>query len=105
VEEVKEEDDAIKEPEPEPITTKLKLCDLFTGTGAITLAFEKSGRVECVFANDIEPSSKQIYETNFSHQLLLQNLNDIDVATIPAHDILTGGFPCFVAGSPTLTST
>jgi DNA (cytosine-5)-methyltransferase 1 len=103
VDEEEVEEEAIKEPEPEPLTTKLKLCDLFTGTGAITLAFEKSGRVECVFANDIEPSSKQIYETNFSHQLLLQNLNDIDVATIPAHDILTGGFPCFVAGSPTLT--
>ena len=89
-----EEEEVKEEVKEEPITTKLKLCDLFTGTGAITLAFEKSGRVECVFANDIEPSSKQIYETNFSHQLLLQNLNDIDVATIPAHNILTGGFPC-----------
>lgn len=99
-----EEEEAVEVVETEPeLPTKLKLCELFTGTGAITLAFEKSGRVECVFANDIEPSSKQIYETNFSHKLLLQNLNDIDVETIPAHDILTGGFPCFVAGSPTLT--
>jgi len=80
---------------PQPTTTtKLKMIDLFAGTGAFTSAFESTGNVECVFANDMVESSKQAYDTNFSHHLTLRDLNDIKVADIPAHDILTGGFPC-----------
>lgn len=73
---------------------KLKLIDLFAGTGAFTKAFEDTGRVECVFANDMVKASKDIYDANFGHTLTLGDLNDIDVKDIPAHDILTGGFPC-----------
>ena len=75
-------------------TTKLKMIDLFAGTGAFTSAFESTGKVECVFANDMVEGSKRAYDANFKHPLTLQDLNDIKVADIPAHDILTGGFPC-----------
>lgn len=75
-------------------TTGLKMIDLFAGTGAFSYAFEKTGKVECVFANDMVEWSKKIYDANFSHKLTLGNLNDIKVEDIPKHDILTGGFPC-----------
>jgi DNA (cytosine-5)-methyltransferase 1 len=75
-------------------TSKLKMIDLFAGTGAFTNAFEKSNNVECVFSNDMVKWSKEIYDNNFNHKLTLGNLNDIKVETIPKHDILTGGFPC-----------
>ncbi len=75
-------------------TDKLRLVDLFAGSGAFTLAFESTGKVECVYSNDMVKESKEIYDTNFSHKLTLGDLNDIDVSTIPSHDILTGGFPC-----------
>ena len=75
-------------------TNKLKLIDLFAGTGAFTLGFENTKKVKCVFSNDMIESSKQIYDLNFDHKLTQENLNDIDVKTIPSHDILTGGFPC-----------
>jgi DNA (cytosine-5)-methyltransferase 1 len=75
-------------------TTKLRMVDLFAGTGAFTHAFEQTGKVSCVFANDMVESSKKIYDENFTHKLTLKNLNDIDVDEIPPHDILTGGFPC-----------
>ena len=74
--------------------TDWKMIDLFAGTGAFTRAFENTGRVKCVFSNDMVEPSKQIYDFNFNHELTLANLNDIDVETIPKHDILTGGFPC-----------
>lgn len=74
--------------------SKLKMVDLFAGTGAFTLAFEKTGLVKCVFANDISPSSKTIYDNNFDHKLTCGDLNDIKVEDIPAHDILTFGIPC-----------
>jgi DNA (cytosine-5)-methyltransferase 1 len=74
--------------------TNLKMIDLFAGTGAFTHAFEKTGKVTCVFANDIVKWSKDIYDNNYDHKLTLGNLNTIKVGDIPKHDILTGGFPC-----------
>jgi len=39
--------------------------------------------------------SKKIYDANFqNHKLTCKDLNTVDEATIPAHNILTGGFPC-----------
>lgn len=73
---------------------KLKMIDLFAGTGAFSLAFEKTNKVEIIFSNDIESQSKQIYDINFTNKLTLKNLHDINPEDIPKHDILTGGFPC-----------
>jgi DNA (cytosine-5)-methyltransferase 1 len=76
------------------ISEKLKMIDLFAGTGAFTLAFQETSGVDIVFGNDMVNHSKQIYDENFSHKLTLRNLNEIKVEDIPSHDILTGGFPC-----------
>jgi len=73
---------------------KLKMIDLCAGTGAFSHAFIKTGNVEVVFANDIDESSKIIYDTNFEHKLYLGNICDMNVETIIKHDILTAGFPC-----------
>ena len=74
---------------------KKKIIDLFAGTGAFSHAFEKTGKFECVFANDMIESSKKIYDLNHSTPLTLKNLNKIDVdKEIPDHDLLCGGFPC-----------
>ncbi len=74
----------------------LRLVDLFSGTGAFTHAFESTGKVRCVFANDFSEYSKKIYDANFSdHSLNTSDLCNLNVQTdIPAHDILTAGFPC-----------
>jgi DNA (cytosine-5)-methyltransferase 1 len=74
--------------------TKLKMVDLFSGTGAFSYAFESTGLVDVVFANDMVPHSQTIYNSNFNHKLTLGDLNDIENSKIPPHDILTGGFPC-----------
>jgi DNA (cytosine-5)-methyltransferase 1 len=73
---------------------KLKMIDLFAGTGAFTLAFSQTNNVDVVFGNDMVEHSKKIYDENFNHRLTLKDLNDINVEEIPPHDILTGGFPC-----------
>lgn len=76
------------------ISDKLKMIDLFAGTGAFTLAFQSTNAVNIVFANDMVEHSKKIYDENFNHNLTLKNLNEVKVEDIPSHDILTGGFPC-----------
>ena len=74
--------------------TKIRFIDLFTGTGAFSLAFEKK-KFKCVFSNDMIKSSKEIYELNFSDSnFKLEDLNKIDVKSIPKHKLLCGGFPC-----------
>jgi DNA (cytosine-5)-methyltransferase 1 len=86
------------------ISEKLKMIDLFAGTGAFTLAFQATNAVNIVFGNDMVEHSKKIYDENFNHKLTLENLNNVKVEDIPKHDILTGGFPCFIEGTPTLTN-
>ena len=70
------------------------MIDLFAGTGAFTYAFEKTGKVDVVFANDIEESSKIMYNNNFNHKLTLKDIHKLDVKKIPKHNILTSGISC-----------
>jgi len=76
------------------VTNKLRMIDLFAGTGAFTLAFQSTNDVNVVFGNDMVKHSKDIYDENFDHKLTLNDLNEIKNEDIPPHDILTGGFPC-----------
>tara|TARA_Y100000385_G_scaffold288276_1_gene354452 strand:+ start:3877 stop:4830 length:954 start_codon:yes stop_codon:yes gene_type:complete len=73
----------------------LKLIDLFAGTGAFSLVFEKNSKCKCVFVNDIMECSKKIYTLNNPNTIFtLKDLHEINVNNIPSHDILCGGFPC-----------
>jgi len=95
-----------KHPEAKPVEAKpveakhpeavsLQMIDLFAGTGAFSSAFESTNAVQCVFANDMVPWSKVIYDANHSSSVvLLQDLNTVPTEEIPRHDLLTGGFPC-----------
>jgi DNA (cytosine-5)-methyltransferase 1 len=86
--------DNVRSDSPVATRPRVKMIDLFAGTGAFTYAFEQTGQVTSVFANDMVEWSKTMYDQNFTHPLNLANLNDVNVTDIPKHDILTGGFPC-----------
>lgn len=74
---------------------KYSLIDLCAGTGAFSLAFEKTGKIKTIFANDNDKNSKIIYDDNFKLKLTLKDIHDIDVIKdIEPFDILTAGFPC-----------
>ena len=76
------------------MTTKIKFINLFAGTGAFSYVLEKTRKYECVFSNDMITSSKSIYDLNHKTKLTLQDLNTVDVKTIPKHNLLCGGCPC-----------
>ena len=85
-------------------TNDKKFVDLFSGTGAFSFVFEKNG-FECVFANDMVESSKKIYELNNKPGVFkFENLHNIKTTLIPPHNVLCGGFPCFVSGTKVLTN-
>jgi DNA (cytosine-5)-methyltransferase 1 len=76
-------------------TSKLTMVDLFSGTGAFSFAFDKTGKVHTIFANDMLDSAELIYNSNISStRLTKHDLNEIKDEDIPKMDILTAGFPC-----------
>lgn len=83
---------------------KLKVASLFCGCGGTDVGvlggFEYLGqyyepnKTEIVYANDIEASACQLFETNFEIQTDRRDIREVKAADIPEFDILTGGFPC-----------
>lgn len=73
---------------------KLKMIDLCAGTGAFSYVFGQYECIDVVYANDVDKSSKEIYDYNFDHELVLEDICKVNVKDIPSHDILTAGFPC-----------
>jgi DNA (cytosine-5)-methyltransferase 1 len=47
----------------------------------------------CVFSSEIDPKLRQLYLKNFG-VLPEGDIRKVDVASIPAHDLLCAGFPC-----------
>jgi DNA (cytosine-5)-methyltransferase 1 len=73
-----------------------QFIDLCAGTGAFSIALEKTGTYTCVYANDILESSKEVYTLNHMGVSVFKqgDIMDVDVTHIPKHDLLCCGFPC-----------
>lgn len=73
--------------------------DLFAGIGGIRRGFEAAGG-RCVFTSEWNPHAQKTYLANFDdgHEIA-GDITKVDAKDIPDHDVLVGGFPCFVAGA------
>ncbi len=72
--------------------SQYEFVDLFAGIGGTRLALERNG-CSCVFSSEIDEDAIKTYEHNFN-ETPEGDINEIDAAEIPDHDILVGGFPC-----------
>ena len=72
-----------------------KFIDLFAGIGGFHVALTRNG-MGCVFASEIDSHARKTYQENhnFPEELFNDDINKINPADIPAHDILCAGFPC-----------
>jgi len=71
----------------------MKVASLFCGCGGLDLGFHQAG-YDIIWANDFDKYAVQTYNLNFPNSAVCADLNEIDINSIPAHDVLIGGFPC-----------
>lgn len=74
------------------VSQPLRFVDLFAGLGGFHLALSELGH-KCVFACEINETLAELYEKNFGLRPH-RDIRTLDIAHVPAHDILCAGFPC-----------
>ena len=75
------------------IVLKNRVCSLCSGCGGLDLGFIKSG-FNVIWANDMDKYAVESYKANISNNIIQGDINDIEIAQIPKHNILIAGFPC-----------
>ncbi len=82
---------------------KLKVISLFAGAGGVDVGFKKAG-FEIIWANDFDENAVNTFKLNLGDHIVLGDITQISSDQIPNDvDVITGGFPCFVAGTKIYT--
>lgn len=76
----------------------LKVMSLFSGCGGMDLGFvlaeHPTYNYEVVWANDNNEFASQTYKRNFKHNIVTQDIWNVDLEHAPKCDVIIGGFPC-----------
>ena len=72
---------------------KPQQISLFSGCGGMDLPFHRAG-FELAWAIDSNPDACLTFKRNISNVIVHENIENIDIAQLPAADLITGGFPC-----------
>lgn len=70
----------------------MDFVDLFCGIGGFRQALVASGH-SCVFSSDWDKDAQETYAINYG-ELPVGDLTKVSSSSVPAHEILCGGFPC-----------
>lgn len=71
----------------------MKVLSLFSGIGGLDQGFINVG-FNIVWANDFDKYAVETYKANYENEIVLGDINEIDLETLPYFDVLIGGFPC-----------
>jgi DNA (cytosine-5)-methyltransferase 1 len=74
---------------------------LFSGVGGFEQALNKLGG-KCVMASEIDKYANLAYETLYGHKTV-GDITKVAAESVPDHDLLVAGFPCFPAGQRVIT--
>ena len=82
----------------------MRIGSLFSGYGGLDLGVQLAlGEMETAWVSDIEPGPRAILGRRFPTAPNLGDITQINWGEVEPVDIITGGSPCFVAGTPILT--
>ena len=84
-------------PGKESLLKGWKFIDLFAGIGGFRFALEPFG-AKCVFSSEWDKPCQKTYEANHGERPA-GDITKIRSEDIPPHDIICGGFPCFVGNT------
>lgn len=76
------------------MSKKFKMASFFAGVGGIDLGFEETGKVETVYANEVDSYPVKTFELNFPIKVDRRDIQEVDPKDVPDIDICAGGFPC-----------
>lgn len=71
----------------------MRVAGFFSGVGGIELGFKKAG-FTIIWSNEIDKNAAITFNENHSHNLLIEDINKINISSIPDVDVIVGGFPC-----------
>lgn len=71
----------------------MKVVSLFSGIGGLDKGFIDAG-FNIIWANDFDKFAVQTYKANYGNEIILGDINEIPLTSIPNCDVLIGGFPC-----------
>ena len=72
---------------------------LFTGYGGLDLAVEEVFDAETIWTSDVDPGANRIIAHRYPGIANLGDITTIDWSGVRRPDILSGGSPCFPAGT------
>ena len=75
------------------VAAPIRTVELFAGIGGFRLAADSLG-LRTVWANDLCPFAAKVYRDRFGDEELHEGDLQSLAPSVPAHDLLTGGFPC-----------
>jgi DNA (cytosine-5)-methyltransferase 1 len=83
---------------------RLKVASLFSGCGGMDLGMlggfkfleieYSRNPIDIVYAIDDDKFACEIYNVNFEHKCIKEDIRKVKADDIPFHHVLTGGFPC-----------
>ena len=71
----------------------MRVVSLFAGIGGLDSGFIQNG-YDVIWANDFDKYAVKTYQSNYKNPIILGDLNEIGLNSIPSTDIIIGGFPC-----------
>lgn len=71
----------------------MRFIDLFAGLGGFHHGMSNAGGFECVFASELDPELRELYEFNYGLKTW-GDIREVREESIPEHDVLCAGFPC-----------
>lgn len=71
----------------------MRVLSLFSGCGGLDQGFINEG-YNVVWANDFDKYAVETYKANFGEHIVLGDINEIPIESLPDFDMVIGGFPC-----------
>ena len=71
----------------------MKILSLFSGAGGLDLGLIQAGNT-VIWANDIDENAVETYRHNIGKHIVLGDIKNINITTLPKADVVVGGFPC-----------